>query len=234
MMKNLTKAAIAGLAMLGFATIGAVGSASAAVCSGSISADASFSCTFSDSNVTELDNQSTFTITWDAALLQLTVSVSGAPAGATLLGYDSFGFNGTELNYTTLPLAWSLNGGTCGAQGSQDGFGKFTDCAGNSSAGQELLTNTFQLVDSNLADATLGLFDINAVGTTFAAHVKYTTNPTSSCSAFFGDNNIATHPLGSDECTGVRHEGPEPGSLLLLGVGVLALGLARRKMGTRL
>ena len=60
----------------------------------------------------------------------------------------------------------------------------------------------------------------------FAVHIRYDGN----CSGFVSD---ATAEQSQDSnCTTNRNETPEPGSLLLLGIGILALGLARR-MSTR-
>ncbi len=156
------------------------------------------------------------------------LALESAPFGLTLLGFDKFGFN-APLIASSLPSGW----GACGGNGNISAFGTFSACA-NDSGGTDL-TPTFTL------SSNIGSFGINNAGSHFVTHTRFGTHPSSSCSAFAGDANVATSALGTGECLGASltppstvpistiSAVPEPSSFLLLGSGLIAFAASIKR-----
>lgn len=148
------------------------------------------------------------------------LSLESAPSGLTLLGFDRFGLNAGPI--IGFPTGW----GNCGGQGNISDFGNFSVCASDSGGTDQ--TPTFELAGD------ISSFPGNdPEGTHFATHLRFGTNPPSTCSAFVGDSNVATNPIGSDECNGggttTTSSVPEPSALLLVGLGLVTLARVTRK-----
>jgi hypothetical protein len=152
------------------------------------------------------------------------LALESAPSGLTLLGFDRFGLNEPLLE-ASLPLNWDF----CGGGSNISSFGSFSACAKDS--GGDDLTPTFTL------DGNIGSFAMNDVGSHFVSHTRFGTNPDSTCSAFAGDANVATNPLGTGECLGASIPPstvpplsvPEPSSFLLLGSGLIAFATSIKR-----
>ena len=157
------------------------------------------------------------------------LALESAPSGLTLLGFDRFGLN-EPLLVSSLPSGW----GACGGGSNISSFGSFSACA-KEPAGDDL-TPTFTL------DGNIGTFAMNDVGSHFVSHMRFGTNPSSSCSAFAGDANVATSALGTGECLGASINPPtpvpplsvpEPSSFLLLGSGLIAFAASIKRKARR-
>lgn len=153
------------------------------------------------------------------------LALESAPFGLTLLGIDRFGLNAPLLE-SSLPEDWRF----CGGQGNISSFGTFSACA--KEPGGDDLSPTFALTGD------ISSFAINDKGSHFVAHMRFGTNPDSSCSAFVGDTNVATNALGAGECLGASNNPPsppqfiptpEPSSFLLLGSGLIAFAASIKR-----
>lgn len=158
----------------------------------------------------------TVTESFDGTNTILDVAFHAGSLSNALLGLDFFGYQST----TNCCVAGSTAGWSFTSGGNLSAFGSFdrTDHipAGTDQTMHFILAGDLTSVLTSAAD--------------FAGHARFVaTPPAESCSGFFGGENVATtSDLG---CTVLRQT-PEPGTLLLLGIGLLAGGLGiRRKTG---
>jgi hypothetical protein len=151
----------------------------------------------------------------------LTVSFISDNLANTPLGIDQFGFNSTAAT-TVLPPGWSNAGcppppgpPTPGCQ--MDGFGRFASEIDSPGGNDLLFTFTLGSLVTTFAD--------NSNGGEFAAHIRYSGN----CSGFVSDG--ASKGVGKDaNCTIVGiGQVPEPGTLVLLGIAMVGLGIVNRR-----
>ena len=159
----------------------------------------------------------------DGTNTKLIVSLVSTSITNTFQGIKDFGYNS---DVTATATGWALHGGK--SPFNMDGFGDFISEYTTAGAGD--ITVTFTLA------SLVTLFTDNANGGEFAAHITFVANPgAESCSMFVSDgmHNGGGPDTQESGCTTQRRETPEPGSLLLLGIGIAALGLARRRMSAR-
>jgi hypothetical protein len=139
------------------------------------------------------------------------------------LGIDQVAWSADVLASAPLPAGWGHQGGPSPYE--MDGFGdfaqKYTNPGGTDLSVSFTLASLVTLFPDNNPHA-------GQIPGEFAVHIRYDGD----CSAYVSDATAAQ--TQKSECTPIRHEGPEPGSLLLLGIGILALGLARRRMSARM
>lgn len=141
----------------------------------------------------------------------LTVSYLSSNVLNAALGIDQFGL-GTSILGT--PSGW--NNGNCPAQGCQmDGFGRFAREV-DKPGGTDL---SFSFTLSSLVTT----FANNASGGSFAGHIRF-----DGCSGFFS-NGTSTGPTTTSCTIGQQNQAPEPGTLALLGIALLAATLYRRR-----
>jgi PEP-CTERM motif-containing protein len=229
----LKKSFIAMFATLSMGLFANSGTASAVSCSslGSIDASSSFSCDFSESNVTQLDDAFIITVNYNSTNQQITLTAvdNNLSDGLTLsgFGFDIFGFNanGATITDQTISSNSWVTGGGC--NGNLDGQGTMPDCLLQSGGGTTPSGAIYQLTGIPSS------FDVNSNGSHFGVHYK--TN-LSGCTGFAGDLDVAT--TSNAECgTGGGPGGaattatsvPEPSTFLMLGSGLLVLARSVRK-----
>jgi hypothetical protein len=183
-------------------------------------------CSFDldNTNVLGVDIVIRVTVNNTGATSVLTVNWISDNLANTPLGIDQFGFNSTAST-TVLPAGWSNAGckpppgpPTPGCQ--MDGFGRFASEI-DSPGGTDL---SFSFTLGSLVTT----FADNTQGGEFAAHIRYSGN----CSGFVSDGTSK----GASKDTNCTIEGigkvPEPGTLVLLGIAMLGLGIVSRRMRT--
>lgn len=138
--------------------------------------------------------------------------VSGNATPPAAIGIDMIGWTGS-IGVSGCAAGWDCNLG----RQNMAGFGRFLqfekDPGGTGGIAPDLVT--FTLAQGVVGFSAFALNDHNAQ---FAAHVRYSDN----CSGFV--SNGSTTSVGSDGNCGATRV-PEPSTLLLLGVGTLALGI---------
>jgi hypothetical protein len=141
----------------------------------------------------------------------LTISYVTSNLSNTPLGIDQFGY-GSLVQPTVFQAGWSLSGCNPGCQ--MDGFGTFGTEVSN--GGGTDLSASFTL--ASLVTSFDG----------FAAHIRFAGIPEgTSCSGFASDRTTqSSDPLGGCQPTDQRL--PEPATLLLLALGLLAVAVLGR------
>jgi hypothetical protein len=101
-----------------------------------------------------------------------------------------------------------------------DGFGRFQSEI-DDGGGTDLNFSFFlDGIETTFAD--------NDEGGEFALHIRYSDG----CSMFASDG-VAKGPTANTACSIIGQQVPEPGTLLLLGIGIAGLGYARSRVGRR-
>jgi hypothetical protein len=179
------------------------------------------SCTFDllNTNITGFNIDVLVTVNNTGPSTVLTVTFVSDNVTNTPLGIDSFAYN-SNVFASSLPAGWSQ--AACSGPGNppcqMDGFGAF-DSEIDSPAGTDL---SFSFTLASLVTT----FVDNANGGEFAGHIRYS----GGCSAFFSDGTAVQNPNTSCIPENPPPRLPEPGSLLLLGIALVGLTFARRRV----
>lgn len=150
---------------------------------------------------------------------QITVNYLDDNITNTALGIDKFAFN-SLLTVNTFPVSGGWSSASCPTGGpnpgcQMDGFGRFKSEI-DDPAGTDLNFSFFlNGIETTFAD--------NANGGEFALHIRYDGN----CSGFASDGTATPSP--NTACIPDDNRAPEPGTLLLLGLGMAGLGYARSR-----
>jgi hypothetical protein len=181
-----------------------MGSAEAANCA----AGATCNVLLTNTNVTGVQITINVTINNTGATTILTFAFVSDNITNNPLGLDQIGWT-ADVNANPVPVGWTQK-----TDQQMDGFGKFAREL-DQPAGTNL-TQSFTLA------SLVTSFPDNAAGAEFAVHIRYDGN----CSAFVSDGT--TSPSPDAGCNIITS--PEPSSLPLLGVGLIAIGLGWRKI----
>ena len=155
---------------------------------------------FASVDISVTGNTATFTIDANQALL----------GGGDNFGIDKFFFNTTLSGITASDFS-AVSGWDIRTSQNASDFGLFEFLyKGTGSTRMDPLT--FTITDSSITSA-LDFYDANSSGFHFVAHIAGFSDLNGNTSAFFGDGA----PV------------PEPGTIVLLGAGLLGLGLFGRK-----
>ncbi len=131
----------------------------------------------------------------------------------TPLGIDQVAWNSLTLA-SSAPSGWALQNPNGPYQ--MDGFGSFSERYDNSASNDLSVQFTLAGLVTNFQD--------NSTGSEFAVHIRYS----GGCSSYVGDGTITQGTNASCQSGILPFPAPEPAPLLLMAIGLLAVGVARR------